>query len=286
MKLGVSSYSYMKHVQATGCGYEAICDLAKATGFDGIEFINLDSPGLGITEDEAAAAVAIREHCGRIGLEVIAYTVNANFLSEDIEKEMAYLRRCVDIAALMGAPVLRHDACPGPRPIPRYHYTDAIAEIAPYIRELTEYAQSKGVRTCTENHGRYFQAPRRVEALIRAVNHPNYGWLVDVGNFMGVDADIPEAVSIAAPYAFHVHFKDNLLKPGTQPMPAGFHRTLLGNSLRPTVVGHGAVPVAQCYHILKDSGYDGYLSVEFEGWEDTLTAIDTAYACLKALIQD
>ena len=41
---------------------------------------------------------------------------------------------------------------------------------------------------------------------------PNYGWLVDMGNFLCAD-DLPvHAVPIAAPYAFHVHVKDFLYK--------------------------------------------------------------------------
>ena len=37
MKIGVSSYSFSKYLADTKCGYEAICDIAKNMGFDGIE---------------------------------------------------------------------------------------------------------------------------------------------------------------------------------------------------------------------------------------------------------
>lgn len=284
MKIGVSSYSFRKYVQTHPIDYFQMCDLAKQMGYDGIEFVELDAPYLGITNDCEKTADEIRAYCEKIGLEIIAYTVGANLLADDINAEKQRLKGCVDIAARLGAGIMRHDVCSGPRNHPHYHYSDAIAEMTPHIREITEYAARKGVRTCTENHGRYFQDPIRVEALIRAVHHENYGWLVDVGNFMGVDADVPRAVAIAAPYAFHVHFKDNLFKPGTGTMPVGYRQSLHGNFLRSTVIGHGAVPVEQCIRILKNAGYDGYVSVEFEGWEETLPALETGYQCLKALI--
>ena len=34
MKVGVSSYSFSKYLQQTGCNYLKLCDLAKEMGFD------------------------------------------------------------------------------------------------------------------------------------------------------------------------------------------------------------------------------------------------------------
>ena len=284
MKLCVSSYSFSRYIREKGINYLNMCDIAQEIGFEGVEFIELDAPDLGVTKDCMDTAEAIRNHCQRIGLDVVAYTVGADLLKRNIEEEKARLKQCVDVAAAMGAGLLRHDVCYGPGEGLHYHYTDAIAHMAPHIREVTEYAASKGVRTCTENHGRYFQHPLRVEALIRAVHHENYGWLGDVGNFMSVDVDIIEAVSLAAPYAFHVHFKDNILKPGIGVMPEGFRVSQGGNYLRSTIIGHGAVPVEQCLRILKNAGYNGYINVEFEGMEENLPAIKAGYRYLKNLI--
>ena len=76
------------------------------------------------------------------------------------------------------------------------------------------------------------------------------------------------------PYAFHVHAKDFLLKSGGCIDPGeGWFRSRGQNFLRGTVVGHGVVPVAQCIAILKTAGYDGWLSLEFEGHEDNLPAL-------------
>lgn len=283
MKIGVSSYSFSKYISATGCDYIAICDIAKEIGYDGIEFTDLNPEVSG--KDVMATAREIREHCAEIGLEVSAYTIGANFLVDDPAAEVERVKGCVDVAYELGAKIMRHDASWGARPLPRYTWREAVAEIAPYIREVTEYAASKGIRTCTENHGYFIQDPERVEELIRTVNHPNYGWLVDIGNFICADCESTKAVSIALPYAFHVHAKDFLFKKGSEIDPGdGWFKTRGKNYIRGTVVGHGVIPVAQCVEMFKAADYDGYLSLEFEGMEDNLSALKAGYAYLRRCV--
>jgi sugar phosphate isomerase/epimerase len=287
MRLSVSSYSYLPYMEKTGATYFDICDLAKKTGFEAIEFIPLDlSFGRGhATAQELASA--LNDYCHSIDLGICAYTVPADFLSGsggDIQKEIAKLKGCVDIAALLGAKLMRHDIAKQLNE-KCISYRDVIRIAAPAIREVTEYAALKGIRTCSENHGFLMQDAQRVEELILAVDHVNYGWLVDMGNFACADQDCAWAVGIAAPYAFHVHAKDFLVKPGTEIDPGfGWFRSRGGNYLRGTVAGHGAIPIVQCVSVLKKAGYDGFLSLEFEGMEEDLTAIEAGYAYLKRIV--
>ena len=281
MKIGVSSYSFSKYMRDTGCNYLAICDIAKEIGYDGIEFIDL-KPEISGLEDVSAAAEQIREHCEKIGLEITAYTIGANFLCDDPAAEAERVKGCVDVASILGAKLMRHDACWNPKVLGHgYTWREAVDAISPYIAGVTRYAAEKGIRTMTENHGHFIQDPDRMETLIRKVNDPNYGWLVDIGNFICADCDSLKAVSVAAPYAFHVHAKDFLYKPGTEPSPGtGWFMTRGRNHIRGTIVGHGVIPVAQCVAVLKNAGYDGYLSLEFEGLEDNLTALKAGYEYL------
>ena len=138
------------------------------------------------------------------------------------------------------------------------------------------------MKTCTENHGFIIQDCERVETLIRTVNHPNYGWLIDMGNFICADEDSVHALGTAIPYAFHVHAKDFLRKPGSDINPGmGWFRSRGGNYIRGTVVGNGVIPVAQCVQMLKNAGYEGFLSIEFEGMEDNLTALEAGLDYLR-----
>jgi len=280
MKLGVSSYSFSHHLNESGENYLQICDRAREMGFDGIEFIDLS---LDVQKSESLETLAdeIRAHCEKIGLSIIAYTVAADFMKDDDPRaEIERVKGCVDIAARLGAPILRHDATWRREG----SWRDVVKQIAPAIREVTEYAASKGVRTCTENHGYFIQDSNRVEELILTVNHPNYGWLVDMGNFACADEDSVHALHIAAPYAFHVHAKDFLYKKKTEIPGEGWFPTRDGNHLRGTIAGHGVIPIAECISILRESGYDGWLSYEFEGMERNLDALRIGGENLRKLI--
>ena len=83
MKLSVSTNSFAKYVRQTHINYLQVCDLAKEIGYDGIEFLDLGKHYLGQIDDHPNAARAIREHCSEIGLELVSYTVDANFLADD-----------------------------------------------------------------------------------------------------------------------------------------------------------------------------------------------------------
>lgn len=281
MKLGISSYSYIRHMRATGASYFDICDLAHRTGFEGIEFIELS---LDVQPADSVQDLAgqIRAHCDALGLHIIAYTVGADFLNHGPE-EAERVKGQLDIAKILGAGVLRHDATWS---LPEgVDWREAIRRIKAPIREVTLYAQRLGIRTCTENHGLVLQDSHRVEELIRAVDHENYGWLVDMGNFMCVDELAVHALPIAAPYAFHAHAKDFLYKPQWEKRPSDeWFATRNGSHLRGTVAGHGVVPIPYCIDVLRAHGYDGWLSYEFEGMEENLPAIEAAYKYLKRLI--
>lgn len=275
MKIGVSSYSFSNYMRETGADYLKICEIAKEMGFEGIEFIDLDTKIQPADSVEALARM-LRAHCDAIGLPIVAYTVHADFL--DHPDEAARLRGQVDVAEILGAKVMRHDVT-WRRDVP---WREIIRRTAGEIRSVAEYAAGKGIRTCTENHGYVLQDSHRVEELILAVNHPNYGWLVDMGNFLCADEPPMHALPIAAPYAVHAHAKDFLLKrenPGE-----GWFPTRNGWFLRGTVVGHGVVPVRECVEALRKSGYDGWLSLEFEGMEENLPALRCGLACLKAAV--
>ena len=103
-----------------------------------------------------------------------------------------------------------------------------------------------------------------------------------MGNFICSGCDRHKAVDIAIPYAFHVHATDFLFKKGSEMDPGdGWVKSRGQNHIRGTVVGHGVIPVAQCVEMFKAAGYEGYLSLEFEGMEENLTALKAGYKYLR-----
>ena len=251
-------------------------DHAASDGFDGIEFVEGGWQKEWLNPE---GAKKIREHCAEKGIEPVAFLIGADVINwggDDGREEIQRICRLIDSAAELGVKLFRHDVSGGlPSNIKLGRSFDCLLpKIAERVREITKYAEQKGIRTMSENHGLFAQDSSRVEKLVNTVNHPNYGALVDLGNFLCADEDTNRAVGVMAPYAFHVHAKDFLVKSGMEIDPGDcWFKSRSGNYLRATVIGHGEAHIAQSIGILKRNGYDGYVTVEFEGPEDNLAAI-------------
>ena len=45
------------------------------------------------------------------------------------------------------------------------------------------------------------------------------------------------------------------------------------------------IPVAQCIYMLKQAGYAGFLSLEFEGMEENLPALEAGLAYIRKAME-
>lgn len=287
MKISVSSYSFSQYLNTVIQSQIGVIKLAKNMGFDAIEFTDL-CPTEGVSEESYAKL--IREECDAVSLPVSSYTVGADFINADnLQDEIDRVCRKVDIANILGAKIMRHDATTGFKDArsKTMGFDNALPVLAEGCRAVTQYAKRYGIETCVENHGFFSQESLRVEKLVNAVADDNFGLLIDIGNFACADEPSPLAVGRLAPYAKYVHAKDFHIKSGNGMNPGrGFFRSRGGNYLRGAIIGHGDIPVYQCLGILKRSGYDGYVSVEFEGMEDAvLVGIPTGLENLRRMIE-
>ena len=286
MKTCVSIYSFGAYLAQLGI--YGVIDKVADFGFEGIDF-TLDGDWTENLDVEVAKKVG--EYAREKGLVIAASSCGANFLQGSngvLQDEVDRLKRFIDFSAALGSPKMRHDVANGFKDR-KYAlgYDVALPRLAEGVRRLTVYAEQKGVKTMTENHGYYSQDSARVSKLIDTVNHPNFGALVDIGNFMCADEETNKAVGIMAPYAFHVHAKDFHFKSGMDVNPGeGWFVTRGGNYLRGAIIGHGDAKVFQSIRILKRAGYDGYCSIEFEGMEDKLRGIEVGLKNLKRFIAE
>jgi sugar phosphate isomerase/epimerase len=286
MKIGVSSYSFNPLVVSGVMPQLEIISKAHEMGFDAIEFANLLPPE-GISKIDFANQIA--EEAARIGIPILCYAVAADFLKGsggDFDTEIERVREEVRIAKIIGVPSMRHDVTRG---FPANHpgaksFATALPRLTQACLAITEFAAEQGIRTMVENHGYFCQDSERVESLICAVNHPNFGALVDVGNFLFADEAPDLAMGRLMPYAFHVHAKDFHRKLGTVTWPGkGWYHSRGGNFLRGAIVGHGDVPLANCHRVMRNAGYEGPLSIEFEGIEEPLEGIALGLEFLRRL---
>ena len=287
MKLGVSSYSYTGAVKDGTIDFLEIPARAKETGFDEVEFSAFILPEGESTRDFAAK---LKAKCLEAGIDIGNYTIGGDMLAGsggDLAAEVERLKGEVDVAEILGSPRMRHDAARGvPEGSPHFvGFDDVLPRIADGCRAVAEYAAGKNIKTMVENHGFFAQDSERVEKLVRKVAHHNFGLLIDIGNFLCADEDPVCAVGRLVPYAFHVHAKDFHTRSGNEMDPGeGWFLSRGGNYLRGAVAGHGNVGLFQCLKKLKNSGYEGTVSLEFEGIEESLKGIRIGYANLRRIL--
>lgn len=282
MKIGVSSYSFSGVMRAGEYNQFTIIQKAKDMGFDGIEFVDI-LPHDGSCPEEYAKK--LREECERLEMPILNFTFGADFVNcADRKSEIERVKKMIDMAEILGAKSVRHDATVGK---PGISFDSVLSDLAESCREITKYAEQKGISTMVENHGLFCQDSLRMERLYNAVNHPNFGLLCDMGNYLCADEDPARAFGITAPYARYVHAKDFHVKPAGGDDPGeGFFTSRAGAYLRGAIIGHGNVPVRQCLTALKRAEYKGNIAIEFEGMEYSIRALEIGLANLRRYVEN
>lgn len=270
MKLGISSYCMYRYIQAGEMDiFEAIRWIAER-GAQHVEIVPL-----GVLEQQMKDerfVERIRQTAADAGLPISNYAVGGNFAAKDdaaLAAEIAKVKEHVDIAHALGAKLMRHDVASRPKTECSIDYFDAdLPAIVQACGEVADYAALYGITTSLENHGYFVQSSDRVLRILHGVNRANYKTTIDIGNFMVADEDPHIAVAKLLPYASMVHVKDFYSRKRCNHPGEGWFATLGGNYLRGAIAGCGSLDMPYLMSAIKSSGYDGYLSIEFEGMED------------------
>lgn len=281
MKLGVSSYSLY---QALSKGEMTITDMIRFIAEIGGEHIEIVPLGFNLKENPELIET-IRSETAANGLELSNYAIGANFADledEAYEREIARVKEEVDIAAALGVKLMRHDVGTS-EDRSLGHFIAELPRLADACRQIADYAAGKGITTSVENHGYFIQQSERVKALVEAVGRPNFKTTLDIGNFLCADEAPAAAVARNVGMASMVHFKDFYCRPANRTPGAGWFNTSGGNWLRGAIVGHGDIDIPEIVRIVKASGYDGYISLEFEGMEDCRTGTQLGFNYIRKL---
>ena len=191
----------------------------------------------------------LRRQCFRLGLDVSGTAVGNDFgfpPGRDRDEQIALVKRWIDHAAVLGAPVIRifagnrkGDDSP----------TRAHRLMVGGIEECCDYAGQHGVHLALENHGGPTATAEGMLTFVRDVKSPWFGVNLDTGNFYG-DDPYAELEQIA-PYALNVQVK-----------------AVTSNSVRGT---KKATDFSRLAQMLRGVGYRGYIVLEYEEEGDPRT---------------
>jgi len=272
MKLGISSYSLWQAVQSGELDIVGVVGKVAELGGEHVEIVPL---GFDLTQDPALVE-AIRAKAEEVGIPISNYAIGANFADLDdeaFEKEIERVKREVDVANALGAKLMRHDIA-NSQDTSIGRFMADLPKLVEACRRISEYAAQYGITTSIENHGYYVQASDRVQAIVNGVARDNFRTTLDIGNFVCVDENPLVGVKNNAKIASIVHIKDFYIRsadPGD-----GWFKSANGAYLRGAIAGQGDLDIPASLRAVKEAGFDGFLSIEFEGMEPCVRATKIA----------
>ncbi|MCL6444156.1 MAG: sugar phosphate isomerase/epimerase, partial [Alicyclobacillus sp.] len=260
MKIALSMWSTHKHWYRGEWGTVDFLRFAATTGAEGVELLSV------FWRDRDREIPQIQAALSETGLKVACFSACNNVALTDEAKwreQVKDITDSVDAAVTFGAKVVRvfsgdkeGDAT----------FEAARANIIAGLKEGAAYAASKGVTLCLENHGLFAGKADQVLDIIHAVGSDALRSTFDTGNFLLVDESPMDAIGKLKPFVGHVHFKDFLKVPDDY--PGETYRALSGQKYVGKIAGEGEVDLRAILSELKGVGYDGWLTVEFEGQEE------------------
>lgn len=258
-KLSLAAYSFRDLLTAKPpkMSLAELIDLCADWRCDGVELTSYYFP----PEPTHEFLLGLKRQAFLLGLEVSGTAVGNDFClppGPERDKEIAAVKAWADRAAVLGAPVIRifsGNATGG----------QSVAEASKLAIEAIEvccdYAGQRGVFLALENHGGLTAEPAGMLELVKAVKSPWFGVNLDTGNFHG--ADVYADLAQLAPYAVNVQVKVAVSPAGQAKRPSDLSR------------------LAQ---ILRDSGYRGYVVLEYEEDEDPRQACPRYLEQLRAAL--
>lgn len=238
-KFSLAAYSYRnlltgKPPQLTLADF--IDDCAKM-GLEGTELTSYYFP----PEPTPQYLRQVKQQAFRLGLDISGTAVGNDFChppGEQRDKQIRLVKQWVDRAEVLGAPVIRIFSGQA-----RSGQTEAEAHrlAIEAMEQCCAYAGEHGVYLALENHGGLTTSLDGMLRLIGDVKSEWFGVNLDTGNFHSADpyADLARI----APYAVNVQVKVAMNPSGGKKQPADYRR------------------IAK---ILTDSGYRGYIVLEYE----------------------
>lgn len=260
-KLGISTYSYWHFLDET-VPIEHVIDEASSMGVGAVDVLHRQ-----MESEDPDYLRMLKRYAMNHGVSLNCLSIHQDFVSPDAEERqenIEHTEKCLRIAADMGIPTIRLNSgrwgtvdsfdrlmeLEGKEPpLEGYSDDDAFEWCIESIRECIPAAEKHGVIMALENHWGLTSTAEGVLRIVNAVDSPWLGVLADTGNF---PQNTYEQLEELAPYTTLVSAK--------------------------TYYGGGEwysldLDYDRIADIFQSAGYNGYITLEFEGKEDAHTAV-------------
>lgn len=276
MKICASIWSMQKDFYQNKIDTKGFIELAAQWGLDAVELLDYFLKN----ENEIEEVIELLESKH---MPVASFSIENDFAvesSHELESQIKYVKESIDMAVRFKAPMLR--VVTGNFKL-GLSVDRAIENIISGLKMCVGYAEENGIIMVLENSGPYTGTSMKMRRIIEGVNSPYLKANTDTGNFMLQHEDPVEAVRNLADMISFTHLNDmkRLDTPNGKPVFLTYNYSLCQG----TVLGEGEVDFPVILDILRDAGYDGYLSVEYEGVEDCIYDTWKSIAYVRSLLE-
>ena len=269
--IGVSSYSFWQfNGKKEEVSMEKCIEQAARMGFDGLEVLHVQ-----MSAEDNGHLQKIKKHAFHAGLDLMGFSTHQGFVYPDADKRKENVEKTIhqiELAYRMGIPTMRINtgrwgttksfddlmANRGIEPtLEGYTEEDGFGWVIDAIGQLIPKAEECGVVLGLENHWGLGRTAQGVKRIVEAINSPWLMVTLDTGNFL---EDPYDQLETLADQAILMQAKTYYGEGKWYTLDLDYDR--IGG-------------------IMRDAGYKGYISLEFEGQEDPKKAVPKSLELLR-----
>ena len=241
IKLSCNLYSFNDALTSGAMSLEQVIDYCAELGFDAVDPTGYYFKGYPAPASDEEV-YRIKHRAFRAGLDISGTGVRNNFVLADgsaRDAEVAHVTRWIDVAAKLGAPVLR--VFSGLEVPPGHTESEARDWVVACLTSVADRAAARGVIVVLQNHHDFVKTAEQVLELRRRVPSEWFGLNVDIGSLRMED---PYAeIAKLAPYAYTWQLKERLYRRNEEEK----------------------TDTAAVVRIIREAGYRGYVPIETLG---------------------
>jgi sugar phosphate isomerase/epimerase len=252
--VGCCAYSFKKSLDSGRLTMEDF--IRKAVE---LEVTGVDVTGYWLKSLDASYLAGLRHLAFKNDVPFSGAACGASMVQADAGKRaqaLAEIRKWVDATDLLGASHLRIFAGPLPAGATLEQAAGWTVET---LKAACDYSAKKGITLGVEDHDGITQTADVCLEIMRRVDSPFAGINLDISHFIPSPGHDPYSqIEACIPYATHTH-------------------------IHSVFDDRTPIDLDRVWHLFAQGGYKGYMSLEYEGAEDDLTAVPRLLKQTRAL---
>lgn len=262
LKTSLNAYSFNQLLSSGKMKLDELLRFCAAQGFDAVDLTGYyfkDYP----QQPSDEYIFQIKRLAVGLGLEISGTGVRNDFTYSDKSKcdeSLQLVKEWIDVAAKLGAPVLRVFA--GTQEPAVGMRAKIEAQVIDYMKLCAEYGAKKGVIVAMQNHNDFIKTSDDVIKIVEGVKSDWFGLVLDIGSYR--TGDPYQQIIDTTRYAVNWQIKENMYINGKE-VPTDLNKVI---------------------SIVRKSGYQGYIPIETLGAGDPYQKVPQMLTAVKKVLKE